>query len=80
MFDRNRELDAESAGRTIDEPMLVLWGNSGGMGIPGRDVLGMWRREASEVRGRALDACGHYLAEEQPEIVVAELLKFGETS
>lgn len=78
MFDANRALDAESDGRRIAEPVLCLWGNSGGMGIPGRDVLDMWRREATDVRGRAIDACGHYLAEEQPETVLEELLRFGQ--
>ena len=78
MFARNRELDRESAGQMIDEPMLCVWGNSGGMGGP-FDVLEMWRREAANVvGGRGIDDCGHYVAEEAPDILVEELLAFGD--
>jgi len=75
MFVENRALDAESAGRRIGEPVLCLWGNSGGMGGV-FDVLEMWRKEALDVRGRGIDACGHYPAEEQPEVVIEELFGF----
>jgi haloacetate dehalogenase len=40
------------------------------------DVMQMWEREASDVRGHGIDACGHYMAEERPEIVIDELLAF----
>lgn len=75
MFRENRALDAESAGRKIQEPVLCLWGNTGGMGGV-FDVLEMWEKEAVDVRGRGIDACGHYLAEERPECVIEELLGF----
>ncbi|MBI4609363.1 MAG: alpha/beta hydrolase [Candidatus Rokubacteria bacterium] len=75
MFAENRALDAESAGRRIREPVLCLWGTSGGMGGV-FDVLEMWRREAVDVRGHGVDACGHYPAEEQPEAVVEALVEF----
>jgi haloacetate dehalogenase len=40
------------------------------------NVLEVWRQHASSpVEGRALDA-GHYLAEEQPEEVLQEFLRF----
>jgi haloacetate dehalogenase len=38
-------------------------------------VLSIWREQADDVRGRALD-CGHFLAEERPDETVAELLAF----
>ena len=75
MFAENRALDAEGAGRKIQEPVLCLWGNNGGLGGV-FDVLEMWRKEAIDVRGRGIDACGHYLAEERPERVIEELLGF----
>ena len=75
MFAENRQLDVESAGRKIQEPVLCLWGNNGGMGGV-FDVLEMWRKEAVDVRGRGIDACGHYLAEERPECVIEELVGF----
>jgi haloacetate dehalogenase len=39
------------------------------------DVLQVWRRWARDVRGRAID-CGHFLAEEAPHEVYAELRAF----
>lgn len=55
-------------------PLLVLWG---GRGFVARtyDVLEVWRGYASSVEGRPLD-CGHFLPEEQPDEVAAELERF----
>ena len=39
------------------------------------DCLADWREVASDVRGRALQ-CGHFIPEEKPEELVAELRKF----
>lgn len=39
------------------------------------DVLSVWRERARDVRGYGLD-CGHFLAEERPEEVAAEILAF----
>jgi haloacetate dehalogenase len=38
-------------------------------------VLAIWRGEAADVTGEALD-CGHFLAEERPDEVWAKLLAF----
>jgi haloacetate dehalogenase len=63
-----------TAGRRIECPVLVLWAGRDELGR-WFDVLGTWRRWADDVRGRALD-CGHFLAEEQPDEVAAELRTF----
>ena len=76
MFDENRRLDEEGVGKTIQDPIHCIWGNSGGMGGP-FDVWAMWRPDASHVTGRGIDNCGHYVHEEAPEILVEELLEFG---
>jgi haloacetate dehalogenase len=65
--------DRADAGRRISCPVLILWSESG-IGSA-YDVLGVWREEAEDVTGRALD-CGHFLAEERPEEATAELLGF----
>jgi haloacetate dehalogenase len=68
----------ERAQRTIEAPLLVLWGAKN---IIGRlwNVLDVWRGATSSlVEGRALD-CGHFLAEEQPDEVLRDLLRFFET-
>jgi len=78
MFEENRRLDEESLGKTIQEPIYCIWGNSGGMGGP-FDVLEMWRSDAPNITGRGIDDCGHYVAEEAPDILVEELLAFGKS-
>jgi haloacetate dehalogenase len=65
----------EKAGRKIEAPLLVLWS---GKGVIGKlwNVLDAWRCHAnSPVQGRPLDT-GHFLAEEQPEEVLKEFLRF----
>jgi haloacetate dehalogenase len=65
--------DEDDAHRSISCPLLVLWSASG-IGAT-YDVLRIWEGEADDVRGRALD-CGHFLAEERPDQVAAELVTF----
>ncbi|GAB3385299.1 alpha/beta fold hydrolase [Massilia agri] len=62
------------AGRLLDTPLLVLWGADG---VVGRrfDPLREWRRLAAQVEGEAL-GCGHYIAEEAPEALLARALPF----
>ena len=54
--------------------MLVLWGAQGVVGNV-VDPLAEWNLVARDVRGKSLD-CGHYMAEEAPEAVLAEVLPF----
>jgi haloacetate dehalogenase len=63
-----------AAGRRIACPLLALWAGRDELGR-WFDVLATWRRWADDVSGRALD-CGHFLAEEQPGEVAAELRAF----
>jgi haloacetate dehalogenase len=63
-----------AAGRKIECPMLVLWGEHGTVGKC-FDPLAEWRQLASQVSGRALD-CGHYIPEEAPDTLLAEALRF----
>jgi haloacetate dehalogenase len=62
------------AGRRVAAPLLALWGAHG---IIERcfKPLDEWRRVAGDVRGSSLPA-GHYLPEEVPDLVAAELEKF----
>lgn len=39
-------------------------------------ALESWQRVATNVRGGVLDDCGHWIPEEQPDWVVAQLLEF----
>jgi haloacetate dehalogenase len=63
-----------AAGRQLAQPLQVLWG---AQGVVERcfDVLAEWRQVAAGVRGQALP-CGHYIAEEAPEALLAQALPF----
>jgi haloacetate dehalogenase len=73
-YDFAVDLADQQAGRQISCPVNVLWGANGVVGKLYKP-LEVWAAWATDLRGRALD-CGHYLAEEQPEITAAELLSF----
>ncbi|QCI69243.1 alpha/beta hydrolase [Phreatobacter stygius] len=60
--------------RKLNCPLLVLWGQNGVI-EKCFDALALWRERAADVRGQALPG-GHYLAEELPDLVAAELERF----
>ena len=68
------EHDRKDLKQKLRMPVLVLWGKQGvieRMFDPLRD----WREVAAHVSGRALD-CGHFLPEEKPREVLAEMKRF----
>ena len=68
------EHDRKDLKKKLRMPVQVLWGKHGvieRMFKPLRD----WREVASDVRGKALDS-GHFLPEEKPAEVLAELRRF----
>jgi haloacetate dehalogenase len=66
--------DERDLGRKLSCPVLAVWGEHGKMHQL-FDVLATWREKAGDVRGRALP-CGHFIPEEAPEELLAELLPF----
>jgi haloacetate dehalogenase len=78
------DLDHDRADRTLGHrvaaPLQVLWGSRGAVHRCFEPLV-EWRRAALNVQGRPL-ACGHYLPEEVPEELLAEVLPFlaGETA
>ncbi|HTP19872.1 MAG TPA: alpha/beta hydrolase [Solirubrobacteraceae bacterium] len=73
----DRELDEADSGRLIECPVLALWGTRGALGRLYGDVLDVWRSWARDVRGRGVEA-SHFLVEDRPEEVAAELAAFFE--
>ena len=65
-------------GRRLQMPLQVLWG---AQGVVQRcfDPLKEWHKVACQVTGQALP-CGHYIAEEAPEALLAQVLPFLDTS
>jgi pimeloyl-ACP methyl ester carboxylesterase len=59
---------------TLPMPVLALGGNKGwGRGT---EVLESLQRLGSNVRGGVIDNCGHWMAEEQPQVLLEHLFGF----
>jgi haloacetate dehalogenase len=72
-LDREQD-EADRGRRRIACPLLALWGSRGFVGAR-FDVIEVWRAWADDVSGCAVDA-SHFLAEDRPEEVAAELAAF----
>ncbi|HEY2770629.1 MAG TPA: alpha/beta hydrolase [Solirubrobacteraceae bacterium] len=68
--------DADSGTRTIDCPVLVLWGAGGALPHFYADPLEPWRTLAPGATGHAVPDASHFLVEDQPEQVASELAGF----
>jgi haloacetate dehalogenase len=66
--------DKRDLKRKLKMPVLALWGRQAVVHAM-FDCLADWREVATDVRGKALD-CGHFLPEEKPKEVLAELRRF----
>ena len=66
--------DRKDRKRKIGMPLLALWGRQGVIAAL-FDCLEDWREVAADVRGRALP-CGHFIPEEKPRELLAELRRF----
>lgn len=64
--------NAESKKRKLEMPVLAI----GGEHCFGSHVETMMKEFASDVRGSVVKACGHWIAEEQPEELTRQLLDF----
>lgn len=68
------EHDAADAGRRIEAPVLLLWGERNPVWRRFA-MIETWQPFAANVTGGGIDA-GHYLAEEAPEAVLDRLIPF----
>jgi haloacetate dehalogenase len=73
-IDLDHDRADRDAGRVVEPPLLVLWGEQG---VVHRcfQPLAEWRRAARQVTGEALP-CGHYIAEEAPQALLDRVLPF----
>ncbi|KQW51130.1 MULTISPECIES: alpha/beta fold hydrolase [unclassified Roseateles] len=73
-IDLDHDRSDRAAGRRVVQPLRVLWGANG---VVGRCFapLKLWQSAADNVSGRAVDS-GHYIAEEAPDVVLAEAAEF----
>jgi len=73
-IDLVHDREDRSLGKRLPMPLKIFWGEHG---VVGRcfDPLAEWRRVADHVSGGAL-SCGHYIAEEAPQALIAATLDF----
>jgi haloacetate dehalogenase len=60
--------------KKLKMPVMAIWGKQAVVEAL-FDCLADWREVATNVRGRAF-ACGHFIPEEKPQELVAELRRF----
>ena len=63
-----------ATGVKLQQPLCILWGEHGAVGQC-FDVMRLWQERASHVSGTRLP-CGHYIAEEAPELLLAQAFEF----
>ena len=68
------EHDGADLDRKIACPLLVLWGERG-VWPKVFDVLGTWKERAANATGKQVPT-GHFIAEEKPDMLLAELNSF----
>jgi len=73
--DREADEADRAEGRRIRCPLLVLWSTEDDMERLYGDVPAIWRAWADDVRGAPIHS-GHHMAEEAPEELADELLRF----
>jgi len=66
---QNRELSNRGK---LEMPVLAVRADQGSM----PDLVAELQRIATNVQGTAIEQCGHYLAEEQPQALASELVRF----
>ena len=71
---RDFEDDERDLERKLACPMLAIWGEFGKMHAL-FDVLGTWKQRAERAEGHPLP-CGHFIPEEAPEELLADLRPF----
>ncbi|KTT27782.1 alpha/beta fold hydrolase [Pseudacidovorax intermedius] len=73
-IDLDHDRADRDAGRKLTMPLIALWGEEG---VVHRcfQPLAEWQRVAQDVQGGPLP-CGHYIAEEAPEALLARVMPF----
>ncbi|MEU9367577.1 alpha/beta hydrolase [Streptomyces avermitilis] len=73
--DRQHEEADRDAGTRIACPTLILWSLQDDLEDLYGDPVAIWRRWATDVRGRGIDS-GHHVAEQAPEVLASALTDF----
>jgi haloacetate dehalogenase len=70
------EMDTADKDRPLKMPALVLWGARGQSPARSREFLDVWKQFATDVVVAEGMNCGHYMAEEIPDLLYDKFRKF----
>ena len=68
--------DQMAAGRKIETPLYIIWGDKGA--AANAPVLDAWHQAATNVRGEVVANAGHYVHEMQPKATIAHIMRFAD--
>ncbi len=74
-IDLERDREDLAAGRLMTCPFMAFWGDKGVIGKL-FDPVAEWKKVSTDFRGGKALPCGHYIAEEVPELLLRESLPF----
>ena len=69
-------IDTADCNRKIDMPAMILWGARGHPPERAKEFLDIWQRFASRIEYAEGFNCGHYIAEEIPDTLLARFVDF----
>jgi haloacetate dehalogenase len=70
------EMDTADKDKTIDMPLLLLWGARGQTPERAKEFLDVWKRYATNIVAHEAMECGHYIQEEVPDKVLQHFTSF----
>ena len=69
-------MDDADKDRTLDMPLMLLWGARGQVPERSKAFVEIWKKTATNIEHSEPIACGHYMAEEVPDIIIDRYTKF----
>ncbi len=69
-------MDTADKDKKIELPLMLLWGARGHTPERAQAFLAIWRQYASTIAAAEPMACGHYMQEEMPELIIEHFCKF----
>jgi haloacetate dehalogenase len=69
------QMDVADKDKKVTAPLVVLWGDLSHAGRAYGNLLDVWGKHASDLRGGKAVKCGHYVNEEAPDETYAAMMQ-----
>ncbi len=70
------ELDTADKDRPLEMPLMLLWGARGQVPERSKAFVEIWSKFASNIEYTEPVQCGHYMQEEEPDLIYDRFMKF----